>query len=192
MRINFRRHQTFVPQQLLYGPQFRPIVQHGRCKSMPQHMWTSFLQRYNLREVPFHYSINRHRIHPVPVFQDKKRFRTVRYRFISYLNIYKQVFRQLVSKWYQPLLISLSCHFNQLGREVHIRIIQSYQFRKSHAGSIKHLQNHPVSNPFEAFFKRSFIKQPVHFLFSHKRRQRLFLFRPDHFQHRVNRHFFLP
>lgn len=44
MRIYFRRGEPAVAQKFLHALYARPVVQHGRGKSVPQHMRAAFFK----------------------------------------------------------------------------------------------------------------------------------------------------
>ena len=167
MRINFRSRQTFMPQQLFYRAQISAIVQHSRCKGMPQHMRTSFLQLLPLTGFVSQYML-RYRGQALLHSFGQKSIRTNRQCLIPHIDIFLHGTPQFFIKRYQTLLIPFSGHFDKRSRKINILIIQSYQFRKPHTCRIKHFDNQTVAIPFKPFSKVDIIQQPIHFTFSQK------------------------
>ena len=57
VRINLRRTERSMPQQLLYRPDIRSVVQHRRRKRVPQNVRRVFLERTHLAHTRAHDTI---------------------------------------------------------------------------------------------------------------------------------------
>ena len=58
MRVNLRRRQACMPQQLLYCIEFCAVIGKMCGKTMPEHVRTFLLLRSDLRQVTFNRSVH--------------------------------------------------------------------------------------------------------------------------------------
>ena len=68
VRVNLRRAEAAVPQNLLYRPDVGALVEHMRRESVPQHVRTLLLERSDTRQDAVNHAIDEgrtHRLSPV-------------------------------------------------------------------------------------------------------------------------------
>ena len=58
VRVDLRRAQAAVPQNLLYRPDIGTFVEQMGRKSMPQHVWTLLLYRRHAFQNPVNSLVN--------------------------------------------------------------------------------------------------------------------------------------
>ena len=116
MRINLRRRQTRMSQQLLHRIYLRPVVQHYCCERVPQHVRTCLCLRTDDLQVLIHYSVNQHGVHLFARRSLKEKNTRPPHRFSSQLQVRLHGLFQPFSKRNQSRLSSFPYDFQIVPR----------------------------------------------------------------------------
>ena len=131
--VDLRRTDALVTQQVLDAFKSGTIVQHGSGKSMTEHVGGTLLQGRDSRQVVPHNDIDLTIGHPLALVAEEQRplVNGVLQRPVADFHIVEQGTAQLFTEGNDALLVPFTRHFQMACAEIHIRVIQPYQFRTS-------------------------------------------------------------
>ena len=101
-------------------------------------MGRAFLQRAHFRKTASDLAAHLFVFHPRTFLVNEERICQTWGLCVALLHVVFQNLFQLVAKWYNALLVSFSRHFQLVGGEIHVGIVQSDELRNAHACLVEH------------------------------------------------------
>ncbi len=186
MRIDFRRRQAFVSQQFLHAFQTGAMIQHCRCKRMPQDMRCLLFQSADPRQVLHHPVSHRSAIQSFTFYVHEQRIVQTGHFGVSYTYIIYNGIFQLLPKRNYTLFVSLSGHLQAHRLKIHHIVVQRNEFRESDARLIEQQQYRPFADVIKTFhIPHPTVKQRLHVVVSYETGKSFFLLRSLHHSHRI-------
>ena len=177
-----------MTEQLLNTPQIGATVKHVRCKAMPQRM------RADCRIKPGHFKILVHlapdatSAQPPAVLvheQDSRiKVAVVLRPLVPVLHIMLYDLQSRRADRSNSFLLAFASDMNDFAKKIDIVHVQRYQFADSDAGTVKRLQDGPVSCTQPGIHRRR-AEQPLYLFVLQETRQLLLLLRRPDCHHRI-------
>ena len=125
--IDLRRRDALMTQQVLDTFKTGTVVQHRCGKGVAKHVRRPFLQRSHHREVLANNQIHLIASHPLTFVTQEQRLMLICELRVAYSHEMLQLSLQLLPEGNDALLVPFTRHFQLLGTEVYISIVQSCQ-----------------------------------------------------------------
>lgn len=184
--VNLRGGGTGMPQQTPNTFYACAIVEHRRCKRVPQHMRRQLFLRANHLQVGHHLLPHPATIHPFAFLGEKQSVAKPRHMLVAHGDIPPERISDLVAEWYDALLVALASDLHMTCIVIHLPIIKPNKLGDSHPRLVECDDYGPGAHVPVGIAPRARVKQLVHLALFQEVRKRLPFLWGSHIVSRVS------